>query len=227
MLGPEQESIFMDENASENNEALRERREQLLKTSMEIRQAVRSKLADPMLEMQIEVGKEKKKAADWLATRYYFNRENDKFEQMGGIHLIEHEEDFGLLMVQKEFRAQYVKALSRNEVRVLILDHEELNDEQKEPLTNILVKEYCMSFVIAPPGTGKTYLLGEYVRLLRKKHPRDIILVVSATNLNAIKMAEEIYRAANSKGEEVEEMVILQSTYAAIAELGTSSNVIY
>ena len=107
MLGPEQESIFMDENASENNEALKERRELLLKTTMEIRQAVRNKLADPMLAICIEVEKERKKAAEWLATRYYFNRENERFEQMGGVHLIEREEDFGLLMVQQEFRSQY------------------------------------------------------------------------------------------------------------------------
>ena len=74
---------------------------------------------------------------------------------MGGVHLIERKEDFGLLMVQQKFRSQYVKALTRDEVRVIILDHEELNDEQKEPLTNILVKEYCMSFVIAHPRNRK------------------------------------------------------------------------
>ena len=169
---------------------------------------------------------------DLIAANYVWNDDTKEFDekpQRGKGRLRPPRQKFDLteLLLKQEFASEHAKPMSREDIRQGIRESF-LNDRQKLSLFNILVRELCLAYIIAAPGTGKTRLLGEYVKRLLKRFPGEFILCLSATNLNCVNMTEHICRAIEAEeGQICDQVLLVQSTYAQTADIGTLSTTIY
>ena len=80
------------------------------------------------------------------------------------------------LLLKQEFASKHAQPMSCDDIRLGIRESF-LNDRQKMSLFTILVRELCLAYIIAAPDTGKTRLLGEYVKRLLKRFPGNSFFV--------------------------------------------------
>lgn len=129
---------------------------------------------------------------------------------------------------QREYLAQCVpikEVEGRRDIRQaldvwdLLVADQSLNEKQKLAVYATIFADHPGGFVQAPPGSGKTYLLGIITKYKNMLHPKEGVLAVAVTNLAVLNLAEKICQAkgidANDEGVADDTIVIL-STHAQL-----------